>query len=218
MRYICFMNSLIFCPHTDDAIFSLGDYIIDNNSNFTIASAFAGIPKDWAGYKKHIRLRKEHAEACAMIDCKVINGDLLDDVYGEQDKSLLISWIKENIIKHDVEEVSPLNVFIPLGIHHPDHVLLSDCLFNIINHYNCTFFIYAELPYRLAYPELYKSRLEKVNSIYNLENVLINFTQHKIDAIKKYNSQIAHVHDPLYIDEDLIGKLIVEEKLWKIIQ
>ena len=212
------MNNLIFSPHTDDAIFSLGDYIIDSDSNFIIASAFAGIPKDWAGYRKHIRLRQEHDEACAMIGAKVINGDLLDDVYGEQNKSLLISWIKENIVKYDVEEVSPLNVFIPLGIHHPDHVLLSDCLFKIIDHYNCTFFIYAELPYRLAYPELYKSRLEYLHSIYNLENVNVNFTQHKINAIKKYNSQIAHVHDPSYIDENLIGKIIVEEKLWKIIQ
>jgi hypothetical protein len=211
------MNNLIFSPHTDDAIFSLGDYIINSDSNFIIASAFAGIPTDWAGYRKHIRLRQEHDEACAMIGAKVINGDLLDDVYGEQDKSSLISWIKENIVKHDVEEVSSLNVFIPLGIYHPDHVLLSDCLFKIIDHYNCTFFIYAELPYRLAYPELYKSRLQNLNSIYNLENVSINFTQNKIDAIKKYNSQIAYVHDPSYIDEDLIGKLIVEEKLWKII-
>lgn len=217
MRYICFMNNLIFCPHTDDAIFSLGDYIIGNNSNFTIAAAFAGIPTDDVGYKKHTKLRQEHHEACSMIGAKYINGDLLDDVYGEQDKFALIRWIKENIVKHDVEEVSNLNVFIPLGIHHPDHVLLSDCLFKIINHYNCTFFIYAELPYRLSYPELYKSRLEDINSIYNLENVSVKFTQNKIDAIKKYNSQIAHVHDPSYIDEDLIGKLIVEEKLWKVL-
>jgi hypothetical protein len=212
------MNNLIFSPHTDDAIFSLGDYIIDSNRNFTIASAFTGIPTDEVGHKKHTLLRQEHNEACSMINAKVINGDLLDDVYGEQDKSLLISWIRENIAKHDVEEVANLNVYIPLGIHHPDHVLLSDCLLKIIDHYNCTFFIYAELPYRLAYPELYKSRLENLNSIYKLENVSINFTEHKINAIKKYNSQISFAHDPSYIDEDLIGKLVAEEKLWKIIQ
>jgi hypothetical protein len=212
------MNNLIFSPHTDDAIFSLGDYIIDSNRNFTIASAFAGIPTDEVGHKKHTLLRQEHNEACSMINAKVINGDLLDDVYGEQDKSLLISWIRENIAKHDVEEVANLNVYIPLGIHHPDHVLLSDCLLKIIDHYNCTFFIYAELPYRLAYPELYKSRLENLNSIYKLENISINFTEHKINAIKKYNSQISFAHDPSYIDEDLIGKLVTEEKLWKIIQ
>jgi hypothetical protein len=81
-----------------------------------------------------------------------------------------------------------------------------------------TFFVYAELPYRVLYPNLHKKRLKYFESTHKLENININFTQHKIDAIKKYNSQIAHGNDPSYIDEDLIGKLIVEEKLWKVIK
>jgi len=204
------MNNLIFCPHTDDAIFSLGDYIIDNDDSFTIASAFAGIPTDEIGYKKHIRLRQEHEEACAMINAKVINGDLLDDVYGKQNEDILIDWIKNIIVNFD-------NIYIPLGIHHPDHVLLSDTIFSLMKDFNKTYFIYAELPYRMSHPELHKERLKQFESIHTLENITINFTQHKIEAIKKYNSQIAYVHDPSYIDEDLIGKLIVEEKLWKIL-
>jgi len=205
------MSSLIFCPHTDDAIFSLGDHIIDNDHSFTIASAFAGIPKDWVGYRKHIRLRQEHDEACSMINAKTINGDLLDDVYGEQNKNDLIDWIKSIIINFD-------NVYIPLGIHHPDHILLSDTLFELMKDFNKTYFIYAELPYRMLYPKLHKERLKQFESIHTLENIPINFTQHKIDAIKKYNSQVAYVHDPSYINEDLVGKLIVEEKLWKVLK
>jgi hypothetical protein len=205
------MSSLIFCPHTDDAIFSLGDHIIDNDHSFTIASAFAGIPKDWAGYRKHIRLRQEHDEACSMINAKVINGDLLDDVYGKQNENDLIDWIKSIIVNFE-------NVYIPLGIHHPDHINLSNTLFNLMKDYDKTYFIYAELPYRMLYPKLHKERLKQFESNYNLKNIPINFTQHKIDAIKKYNSQVAYVHDPSYIDENLIGKLIVEEKLWKVIK
>jgi len=211
MRFICSMSSLIFCPHTDDAIFSLGDHIIDNDHSFTIASAFAGIPKDWAGYRKHIRLRQEHDEACSMINAKVINGDLLDDVYGKQNENDLIDWIKSIIVNFE-------NVYIPLGIHHPDHINLSNTLFNLMKDYDKTYFIYAELPYRMLYPKLHKERLKQFESNYNLKNIPINFTQHKIDAIKKYNSQVAYVHDPSYIDENLIGKLIVEEKLWKVIK
>ena len=90
------MSNLIFCPHTDDAIFSLGDYIFDNNS-FTIASAFSGVPTDIIGYKKHTLLRKEHQEACELIGAKIINNDLLDDVYGKQDEQLLFAWIKSTI-------------------------------------------------------------------------------------------------------------------------
>ena len=205
------MSSLIFCPHTDDAIFSLGDHIIDNDHSFTIASAFAGIPKDWAGYKKHIRLRQEHNEACSMINAKAINGDLLDDVYGKQNEDDLIEWIKSIIINFD-------SVYIPLGIHHPDHILLSDTLFDLMKDFDKTYFLYAELPYRMLYPKLHKKRLKQFESIYTLENIPINFTQHKIDAIKKYNSQVAYVNDPSYINEDLVGKLIVEEKLWKVLK
>lgn len=210
MKYTYSMSSLIFCPHTDDAIFSLGDYIIDSDHSFTIASAFAGIPKDWAGYRKHIKLRQEHDEACSMINAKVINGNLLDDVYGKQDEDILIDWIKNIIVNFD-------NIYIPLGIYHPDHVFLSDTIFNLMKDFDKTYFIYSELPYRMSYPKLYKERLKQFELFHTLENIPINFTQHKIDAIKKYNSQIAYVHDSSFIDEDLIGKLIVEEKLWKIL-
>ena len=34
------MSSLIFCAHTDDAIFSLGDYIIDNNNTECVFRKF----------------------------------------------------------------------------------------------------------------------------------------------------------------------------------
>ena len=200
MRFICFMSNLIFCPHTDDAIFSLGDYIINNNS-FTVASAFAGVPTDTAGYKKHTVLRKEHQEACEFIDAKIINNDLLDDVYGKQNEHLLVSWIKSIINSFD-------NIYIPLGIHHPDHIFLSDKLFEIMDLYNKKYFIYAELPYRILYPELYQNRINKFKSKSKLEEITINFTKNKINAVKKYKSQI---------DDSLIEKLIVEEKLWRVL-
>ena len=211
MRFIYFMSSLIFSPHTDDAIFSLGDHIIDNDHSFTIASAFAGIPKDWAGYRKHIKLRQEHDEACSMINAKIINGDLLDDVYGKQNEDDLTTWIKDIIVNFD-------NIYVPLGIHHPDHVLLSDTIFNLMKDFDKTYFLYAELPYRVLYPKLHKERLKQFESNHILENISINFTKHKIEAIKKYNSQVAYVSNPSYIDENLIGKLVVEEKLWKILK
>jgi len=195
------MSNLIFCPHTDDAIFSLGDYIFDNNS-FTIASAFSGVPTDIIGYKKHTLLRKEHQEACELIGAKIINNDLLDDVYGKQDEQLLFAWIKSTINNFN-------NIYIPLGIHHPDHIFLSDKLFEIMDLYNKKYFIYAELPYRILYPELYQERIDKFKSKGKLEEVTIKFTKNKINAVEKYKSQI---------DNNLIEKLIIEEKLWKIIK
>jgi hypothetical protein len=194
------MSSIIFCPHTDDAIFSLGDYIIDNNNDYIIASAFAGVPTDDAGYKKHTILRKEHKDACSILGAKIINGDLLDDVYGKQDEELLVNWINETI-----KDCS--SVYVPLGIHHPDHVFLSDTMFNLMNNFNKNYFVYAELPYRILYPELYNERLNKFKSKYELNKININFTKRKFDAINKYESQIKN---------NLIEKLLVEENLWAI--
>jgi len=209
MRYIYFMNNLIFCAHTDDAIFSLGDYIIDSNDSFTVATAFAGIPTDSAGYKKHTILRQEHEEACSMVNAKVINGDLLDDVYGKQNEDDLINWIKGIIVDFD-------NIYIPLGIHHPDHVFLSDTLFSLMKHFDKKYFVYAELPYKLSYQDLYETRLKIFTSLCGLKKTNTNFTKNKIDAIKKYDSQIKYASDPFCIDEELFAQLIVEEEVWEV--
>ena len=204
------MSSIIFCAHTDDAIFSLGDYIIDNSDNvFTIASAFAGIPTDEVGHKKHTKLRQEHDEACSMINAKVINGDLLDDVYGKQNESDLIDWIKSIIVNFD-------NIYIPLGIHHPDHVLLSNTLLNLMKHFDKTYFIYSELPYKMSYPDAYETRLKSFTSLYGLKETNTNFTKNKINAIKKYDSQIKYASDPSCIDEELFSQLIVKEELYEV--
>lgn len=193
------MSSLIFSPHTDDAIFSLGDYIIENEK-ITIASAFAGIPTDDAGYKKHTVLRQEHEYACQLVNAKIINNDLLDDVYGKQDEEYLTNWVIEMIKNFD-------HIYIPLGIHHPDHILLSDTIFKVMDKFIKGYFIYAELPYRVLYPELYEVRLNKFKSKYNLNKIDTNFTKEKTNAINKYNSQI---------DGNLIEKLLLEENLWRI--
>ena len=195
------MNSVIFSPHTDDAIFSLGDYITDI-VDFTIASAFAGIPTDTIGYNKHTLLRKEHESACNLINARVINGDLLDDVYGKQDERLLVDWIFNVIINFD-------KIYIPLGIHHPDHIFLSDVLFNLISKFNKTYFIYAELPYKILYPELYENRLSGFKSKLNLQNILIDFTKKKTKPIEEYKSQIKN---------NLIEKLVVQEEIWRVIK
>jgi hypothetical protein len=71
--------------------------------------------------------------------------------------------------------------------------------------YNCTFFVYAELPYRTLYPELFNERLNKFKSKYILDQIDIAFTGNKKDAVEKYQSQI---------DELLMEKLIVKENLW----
>ena len=74
--------------------------------------------------------------------------------------------------------------------------------------YDKQYFIYAELPYRILYPNLYEDRINKFLSKNKLEEVNIDFTKNKTDAINKYKSQI---------DNNLIEILIVQEKLWRVL-
>lgn len=194
------MSSLIFCPHTDDAIFSLGDYLLNNDPGFTIASAFAGIPEEPVGNKKHTILRAEHTQACNLVGASEINSTLLDDVYGMQDVNELRNWIRNIINDYD-------DIYVPLGIHHPDHKLLSDTLFEVMDEFNKSYYVYAELPYRILYPGLYLDRLDVFESKYKLTIVDIQPNEKKIDAVSTYDSQV---------DDALIEKLIVKEKLWKL--
>jgi len=197
------MNSVIFSPHTDDAIFSLASYLI-NNKNYTVASAFAGIPTDDTGFKKHSILRNEHSDACNSIGIKEINNDLLDDVYGLQDINILNQWIEKTIINFD-------NIFIPLGIHHPDHILLSDQLIKLIDKYDKNFYFYSELPYRLLFPEKYLNRSYEIRSKINCNYIQIDLNINKEFFIKKYKSQIG-------TNNEVVPYLMTHEEIWQVIK
>lgn len=197
------MNSVIFSPHTDDAIFSLASYLINKN-NYTVASAFAGIPTDDVGFKKHSILRKEHSDACSSIGIKEVNNDLLDDVYGLQDINILNQWIEKTIVNFD-------NIYIPLGIHHPDHILLSNELVKLINKYDKNFYFYSELPYRLLFPEKYLIRSYQIKSKINCKCIQIELNMNKEFFIKKYKSQIG-------TNNEVVPYLMTHEEIWQVIK
>lgn len=73
--------TVVFSPHTDDAIFSLGDYLSNLDGDILIVTPFAAVPEDEAGEQKHTTLHAEHAAACAIIGAQHVNGPFLDDVY-----------------------------------------------------------------------------------------------------------------------------------------
>lgn len=191
------MKHLIISPHTDDAIFSLGSYMLANKDiDFTILSVYAGIPTDPAGKKKHTTLRKEHAAACKKIGAKFINGDFLDDVYTPRPYAGdLASWIKPFLDKYD-------KIYIPLGIHHPDHIEINNLFklyFKSYIHY-----VYEELPYRLLYPEISR---ELWNKLIKNDHIYIQHDLQKEEIVKTYKSQVG---------PELLKQLFVEEHIWKI--
>lgn len=189
------MKHLIISPHTDDAIFSLGSFILCSGHDITILSPFAGIPEDAAGRKKHTTLRAEHKRACEIIGVKYINGDFLDDVYAPTNKYTLMKWFMKMIKGYD-------RIYVPLGIHHPDHQTVRNLFVS-----NFTFhYVYEELPYRVLYPELYESLKSEYIKPGGRGTVYPHNPLKEL-AVEAYKSQIA---------DHLFPQLYVEERIWKV--
>jgi LmbE family N-acetylglucosaminyl deacetylase len=145
------LTIVILSPHTDDAIFSLGQHLttLDSDVPLVIASVFAGIPEDDAGHRKHKRLRAEHELACEIIGAAEWNGDYLDDVYQPRPT---VTEIRDWIVKA-CTELDATTVYIPLGIHHPDHVSRHSRSTRTPQ-IAPTIRLYADLPYHTDYPGL----------------------------------------------------------------
>jgi len=86
-----------------------------------------------------------------------------------------------------------------------------------MKHFDKKYFVYAELPYKLSYQDLYETRLKIFTSLCGLKKINTNFTKNKTNAIKKYDSQIKYANNPYIVDEELFAQLIVEEELWEVL-
>jgi LmbE family N-acetylglucosaminyl deacetylase len=188
------MTVAVMSPHTDDAIFSLGAYLATRD-DVTIVSPMAAIPTDPAGRAKHETLRAEHGRACELIGAAHIEGPFLDDVYPPSPPAAIGAWLAPFL-------TSGVTVFVPLGIHHPDHLLISDLLIGMLDDTAPVLF-YAELPYRVDYPAKAAARLAHVAPL--TEITLAHDYTAKAAAVACYASQI---------DDSVRARVLVDEQLW----
>jgi LmbE family N-acetylglucosaminyl deacetylase len=191
---------VVLSPHTDDAVFSIGSHLASLDDDITIVSPMAGVPDDPAGQAKHTTLRAEHAAAMELMGWQFVSGDFLDDVY-PRTPSLDVfvgAFLHGYMAAADT-------VYIPLGIHHPDHVLVSDAAIGALcaarPRPNRTARFYEELPYRDLYPKLKRDRLVPSH----LHLVKAEPSPIKEAAVRCYASQI---------DDELVAKLMVTEHIW----
>jgi LmbE family N-acetylglucosaminyl deacetylase len=183
---------VVFSPHTDDAIFSLGAYLATCD-DVTIVSPMAAIPTDPAGRAKHETLRAEHGRACAIIGAAHVEGPFLDDVYPPSPPAAIRQWLAPFLDPG-------VTVFVPLGIHHPDHVLISDLLTDMLD----DVLLYAELPYRVDYPAKAAARLAHVGPLAAITLAADHHTT-KAAAVACYASQI---------DDSVVARVLVDEQAW----
>lgn len=197
------MKIAILSPHTDDGIFSLGNYIqrLKNaEDQVTIISVFSGIPPisldKGKGYDKHALLRTEHEAACNLLKVKFINGDFLDDVYSPRPDDVdVYDWLLKKLKGFD-------EVIAPLGIHHPDHIQLA----RIAKKYKLADRWYAELPYRVLYPGIANEIVQNSNFKHR-HRISSNSYLMKKKAVECYYSQIQ--------SPNILSQLLTEEEIYE---
>ena len=207
------MRIVVFSPHTDDALFSIGAYLAALDAEISIASPFAGIPDDDAGRLKHTTLRQEHGAACALTGATAVNGDWLDDVYPAPKRTEVSGWLANAMSGYEI-------AFIPFGIAHPDHLLTSNLLLDIIRlapELPQKLYFYEELPYRINFPELANTRFAHIeNNIGRLRLVEETFPiEPKRQAVLAYRSQTSRNGQ---VDDSLLSKLLVRERIWELVR
>jgi hypothetical protein len=193
-------------PHVDDAIFSIAAHLMTLDGEISIVTPMAGVPADEPGRRKHTTLRREHDVACAAIGANAVNGDWLDDVYPAPARPDVSEWLADQLL--DLDEV-----YINLGIFHPDHLLTSNLLIDLIRitpSLPYRIYFYEELPYRVDYPKRAESRIEYIeNRIGRLKLIEQAPTEAKKIAVQMYRSQV---------DEALLVRLLVNERIWELVR
>lgn len=196
--------TVVISPHVDDAIFSIGAYLSVMPS--VIITPFAGVPADPEGEAKHLRLRREHQDACYTLGARAINGTFLDDVYEAPPRRKLYDWLAGELLGGE-------DVYIPLGLHHPDHVVISNLMIRWLNAElpGGQVYFYAELPYRVDYPELTGIRYTHVeNTVGRLRLIEDYFDDTlKAKAVDCYASQVGGT---------VRERVMVRERVWELVR
>lgn len=206
---------LLISPHFDDAVLSAGQ-LLAGRTDADVVTVFAGEPAKIqstpydikCGFKNSkeavVNRRIEDDEALALLGATPIHWDFPDGQYGEQVSVKKIEFaILNQVEKEDYEFI-----LAPLGLGHPDHVLLADIVFKISHHINIPIYMWEDLPLRVVEPETVIPRLEKFG-IKKRESIGDGAIAKKIRSLSCYRSQIGTgILDP-YL-------MYVPERFWKL--
>ena len=145
--------NLVVSPHLDDAVLSYGGFMSWSPKLHKVLTVLAGLPPHWywptpfdnaCGFHNSrqavLSRRLEDVEACDQFGATAVHLDFLDGQYG-------INQHAESIpgaLHHALQEADEIAV--PLGIGHPDHVIVARCCSLVLRSLQREFTVYADLP------------------------------------------------------------------------
>lgn len=209
---------LLISPHFDDAVLSAGQFMA-GRPDCEVVTVFAGYPTGSEGvrtaYDKKcgfknaqdaVSVRRfEDSQATAMLQATSVHLRFSDGQYNENvDPEEIKAEILDLIEKEDYEFV-----LAPMGLEHPDHELVSDCVTDLVDDGAITLpvYLWEDLPTRVVYPEIAFSRIIDLD-LQHLVNIGDGPISDKIRALWCYKSQMnTGILDP-YV-------MYVPERFWK---
>jgi LmbE family N-acetylglucosaminyl deacetylase len=150
---------LVVSPHLDDAVFGCGEYLTEIHD--PVLTVFAGAPPGdvltdydhscgFSSSRTAMQTRwNENAAALNLLGCSHGGLGLLDRQYDAERPS---ADVVARALFDAMTQQRCEGLLAPLGIQHPDHVLVSDAALQLAIT-GTPVWLYEELPYRVIWPE-----------------------------------------------------------------
>ena len=213
--------------HLDDVILSCSHYISANPGVFVI-TALAGAPpvykdqNDWnvrttgKNYAPEaLKVRKlEDAKAMAVLKAKPIWAELPEALYvkdGKQDE-LTIANELERVLKKE----QPHSVVFPVGLHHSDHIAVSNACIKLVENFDLDWYLYLDMPYANKLSHYVETRLTEIANTGKKVETLEPFQSKssiKYEAFKLYSSQFQPIKDAF---SDFDESMTAPELYWQL--
>lgn len=195
----------IISPHIDDAFLSLGGMIVEwsklrepidisyvfSVSNWTSPNAVSMLAYPTDKQKVTAIRKSEEMDVNNLVPCTYRFLDFPDAAVRAREGTVTDEDLLPQIRKKLETIIDPeAQCFFPLGLGHPDHLMIRDIGMNLLlDHYNIWF--YEDMPY-MAYQELLPDVMYNMIAGLGLTPVItpINFHR-KLDVLKCYRSQLS---------------------------
>lgn len=221
------MKTLLISPHFDDAVLSAGQFMAGKPKlQCDVLTVFSAVPyvhdrpHYLSDYDKSCGFRTSHeamtirreedSEALAILGANPKYLGCVDSQYPDASKKeYVLGCLKAYMEAHGDEYEM---VLAPLGLRHPDHVLVSwaaNTVFGLGRTHD--FYMWEDLPHRVTHPEEVQERLELIRT---MQDPMISFIgdgpiAEKIRALWCYRSQMARGDLNPHV-------LYVPERFWQV--
>lgn len=211
------MDTLIISPHYDDAVFSCGEFMSQVKTH--VLTVCGGVPADpelLTEYDKkcgfttsqnamQMRARENH-DALEYLEAVEGHFDFMDSQY---EQAINTQGLKD-MLWAQIKQAG--RVLAPLGLLHPDHVLISDLVLELKSRFTGELYLYEELPYRVVDPLQVPPRLAKLE--YKILKRPHTDTWHNTLGAKE--AAFSYYGSQLSVGDINMHNLLVPERYWKI--